>query len=204
MTTSWEDIDKAWQNATPAAAGSSGGNFEPIPEGTKVNLVVTDQKPKYVGGNQTPCCKVTFECADEAYADKKVWHDFWITGPNVDYLKRDLGVLGWKGDKLSDLMREEDNSLMALGANVTVGVETYEKVMDSGDTQVRHKNVIKFFNAPFQYVPKGEGQAAPPAKAPPKAPPAGPPKVPPAGSPKAPPAGSPKPPGAPPQGKFKF
>lgn len=168
MSASWDDIDKAWQTAEPAKAG--GAAYDPIPEGTKVNLVITSQKPAYVGQNQTPCVKVVFECVDEAYADRKVWHDFWVTEANVKYLKRDLGILGWKGQKLSDLMREKDTSLMCLGANATVGVESYEKVLDSGEAVTRQKNTIQFFNETFTYVPKAEGKAAPAAAAAPKPP----------------------------------
>ena len=153
MSGDLEDIDKAWVGAAPAPAGT-GGAYDPLPAGTKAKLAITNQKPARVGQKNTAVCKVTFEVVEPAdFAGRRVWHDFWITAPNVPYLKRDLGILGWKGVKLSQLMEEPDASLINLGAAVELDVEDYT----DRDGNSKSKNIIKFFEAPF--TPPVAGQA---------------------------------------------
>lgn len=153
MSNDLDSIDKAWTGATPAAPGGTG--FEPLPAGTKAKVAVMNQKPARVGDKQTPVCKVTFEVVEPTeYAGRRVWHDFWITVPNVPYLKRDLAILGWKGGKVSALMEETDASLINLGAVIEVDVEEYT----DRDGNPRSKNVIRFFEAP--YTPPAPGEAA--------------------------------------------
>jgi hypothetical protein len=110
-----------------------------------------DQKFVQVGQKQTPVCKVTFEVVSpKEYAGErpsKIWHDFWMTVPNVSYLKRDLKILGWDGDRISILSQSDNASLIGLGADVTVGVEEYE----NKDGEKRTKNTIKFFNAIYKH-----------------------------------------------------
>jgi hypothetical protein len=160
---SWDDLDKAFREATAAKAGTS--NFDPIPEGAKVKLAVTKQEFKLVGANATPCSKVTFEVMEGEWIDRKVWHDFWLTGPNAPYLKRDLDTLGWDTAKnpISKLTDPADASLMCLGADVTLGIEEYT----GADGVTKRKNIIKFFNSKYVYTPPEKGAEKP---APPEAP----------------------------------
>lgn len=150
----WDMIDEMWadnENVPPAEGGTGGGGWTVIPEGTKVKVVAMDQKYTEVGQKGTPVCKVTFEVvAPTQYAGPhpvKIWHDFWLTIPNVSYLKRDLEILGWQGEKLSILKQGDDGSMIGLGAEVTVGVEKYQDKHD----ETRTKNVIKFFNATYKH-----------------------------------------------------
>lgn len=157
MATDFGDLDKAWSGATPAAPGSSFS--EPMADGTKLKLAVVEQEYALIGGKATPDCKVTFEvmeCANPDYVGRKVWHDFWLTSGNAPYLKRDLGILGWKGDRISALTNPSDASLMCLGADVTLGIEDYTDKHGIA----KRKNVIKFFNENYIYKPKAEGAAA--------------------------------------------
>lgn len=184
-----EDLDKldaGWDGAQPAKPG---GEFTVIPEDTEVYVVVSDQKPAIVGEKQTAVCKVTFEVVAPAdWAGKPIWHDFWLTAKNLPYLKRDLGMLGWQG-KPSQLLENEDSSLVTLGAKVRVGVEQYQaKDKQSGqllytvvDGQqvptMRTKNTIKYFDEPYKHAfPGGEGapagdEGAPDTASPPGTPP---------------------------------
>lgn len=144
------DLDKEFESSKAAEKGT--GNFDPIPEDERVNAAIIDQNPAIVGAKETPCVKVTFEVMEGPYKKNRIWHDFWLTSPNVPYLKRDLEVLGWDG-KISDLINQGNTSLLCLGANVTVGVEAY--VDKSGNN--RKKNTIKFFNETYEYTPPEEG-----------------------------------------------
>jgi hypothetical protein len=149
----FDEIDKAFGQAE--AAKPMSGGFTPLPEGTRVRLAVIDQRGARVGQNQTPVCKVTFEVMepaadfrgewDPSWKGRKVWHDLWITPANVSYLKRDLNFLGWTGKKVSALMDASDSSLMALGAEAVLGVESYED--KNGNTA--QKNVVRFFTGPW-------------------------------------------------------
>ena len=161
MATSYDDLDKAWTGATPAAPGATFA--EPIPEGTKVKLAVVEQEFALIGAKATPDCKVVFEVMEGDFIGRKVWHDFWLTSGNAPYLKRDLGILGWKGDRLTQLTNPSDASLMCLGADVTLGVEEYT----DKNGIAKKKNVIKFFNENYIYKPKSDG-AAKPGEAPPE------------------------------------
>lgn len=132
------ELDGEYEKAKPA---DPGGTFELIPEDTEVVVTVVSQKPDFVGSKRTPTCKVVFSVVSpEMYKGRKIWHDFWLTIPNVPYLKRDLGILGWSGRPTS-LLEETDVSLLSLSARVVVGVESY----DGAGGKTKHKNVIKFF-----------------------------------------------------------
>lgn len=176
---SLEDLDKldaAFNSAEPAKGG---GDYTPIPEDTRVKLVIMNQKPANVGQRQTPVCKITCEVVEPAqYAPKKIWHDLWLTEANVKYLKRDLIVLGWpgltadgkpvQGYRITQLLQPNDASLMNLGAEVTVGIEVY-KVVDqrTGEEVPRTKNIIKCFNTTYKYSGPPKALPAPqPAPAP--------------------------------------
>ncbi len=152
---SFDDIDKAWGTQEPAPPG---GNYPVIPNGTKgIRVAVIDQKADYIGGNETPDVKVTFEVVEpENFEGVRIWHDFWITRANVPYLKRDLLTLGWKGEKISALMDPNNADLIGLGAEVTVNEEEYEK-----DGQKRKKNTVRFFDAPWKPPAPAEGEAPP-------------------------------------------
>lgn len=144
---SFDEIDKAFETTVPAAP-MAGRDFSPLPEGSKVRLAVVNQQSAMVGANQTPVCKVTFEVMEPAgkewnpdWKGRKVWHDLWITPANVQYLKRDLTILGWTGKKVSALMDPADSSLMALGAEVVLGIEKYT----DKEGNEKSKNIIRFF-----------------------------------------------------------
>lgn len=154
MANPFDDLDAAWKNSEPAKAG---GNFEPLPEGTEVSAVVTKQEFRLIGQKATPCVKVTFEVTEAVepmHVGRLIWHDFWLTAPNAPYLKRDLGVLGWKGDRLSILTNPTDASLMQLGAKMKLGIEPYT---DASGNQ-KSKNIIRFFNETYKYTPPAGGE----------------------------------------------
>ncbi len=137
----WVDrLDKDYEEAEAADPGAD--SFDPIPDKTVVDVVVIEQKYDEVGENATSVCKATFEVTTEKYIKKRIWHDFWLTEPNLTYLKRDLGLIGWEGKKLSALMNKTDTSLLRCAASVTVGIEKF-KDRNGND---RTKNVIKYFN----------------------------------------------------------
>lgn len=138
----FEDLDKLWKTTEPAPPG--GSSFDPVPDGTEVAVIVTDQKFDRVGEKQTAVVKVTFEVAEpEQYRGKKVWHDFWLTSNNLKYLMRDLTLLGWRGLP-SQLMKSDDSSLIALAVRVVLGVEEY--TARDGVTK-KLKNTVAFFKA---------------------------------------------------------
>lgn len=155
-----DKIDQAFSDTEPAP----GGNFDPIPEGTEVAVVITNQKADRVGENQTPVCKVTFEVMEpETHKTKKIWHDLWITMNNVKYLKRDLATLGWKEAKLSQLLVENDHSLMCCGARVVTAAP--EEYVDRNGNQ-RQKSVISYFKEHYEYTPTpAEAEKGAPATA---------------------------------------
>jgi hypothetical protein len=158
-----EDLDRLEAAFAKAEPAKSGGDYTPIPEDTRVKLVVINQKPAIVGAKQTPVCKITCEVVEPPqYAAKKIWHDFWLTEANAKYLKRDLIVLGWpgltpegklvQGYRVTQLLQPNDNSLINLGAEVTVGIEEYSAVnQQTGAEERRVKNTIKFFNSTYKY-----------------------------------------------------
>lgn len=181
-----EDLGKLDAQFAGTEAASAGvGSFEVIPEDTKVAVIVKKQTGDMVGQNQTPVCKITFEVvAPAVYAKKKIWHDFWLTEANLKYLKRDLTTLGWQSppNKPTQLMQATDASLLNLGAQVTVGIEQYQaKDKQTGQLlfvpvdgqqvpDMRKKNVIKFFNAPYKAAPPAAPAPSmpPPAAIPPQ------------------------------------
>lgn len=153
MANQFDDLDAAWKSSEPAKAG---GNFDPLPDGTEVSAFVTKQEFKLVGQKATPCVKLTFEVgvADEpSHVGRLVWHDLWLTAANAPYLKRDLGVLGWKGDRLSILTDPTDASLMHLGAKMKLGIEEYT----DAHGVVKKKNIIRYFNETYKYTPPPAG-----------------------------------------------
>jgi hypothetical protein len=177
-----EDLDKLDAQFAGTDAAKR-GSFDPIPVDAKVKVVVKNQKGAIVGANQTKVCKVTFETVlPDQYAGKRIWHDFWLTDANLKYLKRDLITLGWlnpdgslpQGKLLSQLMSADNQSLIGLGAEVTVGQEPYSIVnQDTGQEEMRIKNTIKFFNSTYKYVPPPKDAGAPDTASPPDAPPTG-------------------------------
>lgn len=146
-----EKLDEAYAKAEAAKQGGGGGSFPPIPEGTHVKAVICDQKPAIVGEKQTAVCKVTFEVVEpEEYAGRRIFHDLWLTVKNAPYLKRDLTLLGWPGEKVTALMEESDSSLMCCGAELMTGeVEVYT---DKNGNE-RQKTTIAFLEKPFHYTP---------------------------------------------------
>lgn len=152
-----DQMDKDWGGTETAKSGDSG--FAPIPEGTEVKAVIMDQKPSLVGEKETPVVKVVFEVVEPTeFKGKKIFHDLWITLKNAPYLKRDLETLAWKGEKPSQLMAEDDNSLIMCGALVVTG--PVEEYLDKNKNK-RKKTTISYFKETFEYeAPEGAEQPA--------------------------------------------
>jgi hypothetical protein len=136
------DLDSMFERVEAAQKGS----FGVIPAKTKVKVKVIEQKFAYSSQKNTPGVKVVLEVGDGDYAGKRIWHDFWLTEKNLPFLKRDLATLGFDG-KLSTLASETCQSLIGLGAEVTVDVEEYEaKNKETGQYEKRQKNRVAFWN----------------------------------------------------------
>lgn len=161
-----DEMDQAWAGTEAAAPGAS--QFGPLPRGAEVKVFVLEQNCARVGQNETAVCKVTFEVAEGEHVGKRIWHDFWVTMKNIGYLKRDLGILSWKGEKISQLMDPNDSSLMYCGALILAGAP--EEYRDRDDNP-REKSTIYKFLENYEYTPssaepsaEGNVPAAAPAK----------------------------------------
>ncbi|HRR82453.1 MAG TPA: DUF669 domain-containing protein [Planctomycetota bacterium] len=124
-----KELDAEWQETEAAAEGS----FEPLPEGDYKCLVIDADLIK--SSNDNLGLNVQFEVLEGEHEGRHVWHSFWLTGKNLPYVKRDLGILGYEAKSASDLMKAKSH-LMNKKAILRVGVEEYEG---------RTRNRVKWF-----------------------------------------------------------
>lgn len=160
----WEDLDKAWGTVEPA---KEAGGFALVPDGTSCKLVIIEQGPhtkkKKTGDSYS--IKTIFEVVEPAeYAGVRVWQYFGISEKNLAYVKRDLNILGWKGDKISALMNADNSTLIGLGCLAVLGVDDEESIYIDKTTgeekKSKKKNYIKVIKEGWR-MPRQEAQAQP-------------------------------------------
>jgi hypothetical protein len=90
-----ESLKSAWQNTEAAGDFST----EPIPAGTYEARLMDGEL--FQSRHGTPGYKLTFEIAEgdpdagsEKYANRRCWHDLWLTPAAMPMTKRDLAKLG--------------------------------------------------------------------------------------------------------------
>jgi len=172
-----ENLD-ALDKAFGEAKGKQLGGFDIFPENTKVKAVIISQKSVQLGTEQTAAVDTEWEIMEPAEVKgiktkgKKIFgHKFWFTTKNIEYLKGNLITLDWPGTKdgrkVTSLLRNEDKSLIGLGAEIQLGVESYQEkdkqtkelVFEANPDRpgemrpkMRWKNIIKFITGPFKYT----------------------------------------------------
>ena len=80
-------INDIWDSV--AAAGD---DFEPIPPGV-YRCVLTDGRVAE-SSTEKPCYRVEFTIVEGPHANRKLWHDCWLTRNAMHLAKRDLAKLG--------------------------------------------------------------------------------------------------------------
>jgi hypothetical protein len=82
----FDSLRNAWQNTEAA------GDFEPIPAGTYEARLMDGEL--FQSRHGTPGYKLTFVIAEGEYANRRCWHDLWLTPAAMPMTKRDLAKLG--------------------------------------------------------------------------------------------------------------
>ena len=83
----YEHLKKAWEKTIPA------DDLTPLPAGEYLCRVI-DGKSFEAKVKGTPGHKFTFEVIEGDYADRRIWHDVWITEAALPLTMRDLAKLG--------------------------------------------------------------------------------------------------------------
>lgn len=122
-----ESLKSAWQNTKAA------GDFEPIPAGTYEARLMDGEL--FQSRHGTPGYKLTFEIAEGEYANRRCWHDLWLTPAAMPMTKRDLAKLG-----VSDFAQLEG----PLPAVLRVKLRLAVRRDDDGNTynRVQHFDVL--------------------------------------------------------------
>jgi hypothetical protein len=81
------DFQRAW-DTTEASSG-----FDPLPSGVYRCLVVAGQLFTSKA-NATPGFKVEFQVIAGPFAERKIWHDIWLTSKALSMAKGELAKLG--------------------------------------------------------------------------------------------------------------
>lgn len=81
-----DNLKKAWDETEAA------GDFAPLPPGEYTCRVLAGEL--FSAKKGTPGYKLTFEVAEGEYADRRVWHDLWLTAQALPMSKRDMAKLG--------------------------------------------------------------------------------------------------------------
>lgn len=157
----WQELDKAWQTVEPA---KEAGGWALVPDGTSCKLVIVDHKPHVTkkSAGDSHSIETIFEVVEPAeFAGVRIWKYMGVSEKNLSYLKRDLTLLGWKGDKISSLMKTDDSSLIGKGCVAILGIEE-SSIPDktTGEIKQRKKNIIKVMKEPWT-MPRQEAQAGP-------------------------------------------
>jgi hypothetical protein len=84
---SGDDFNDLWNQTEAADDG-----FDPLPSGTYRCLVSDGRLSQAKSG--TPSYKLTFSVLDGEHANRKIWHDLWLTPRALAMAKRDLIKLG--------------------------------------------------------------------------------------------------------------
>jgi hypothetical protein len=82
-----ENLKRAWDRTEAA------GDFEPLPGGEYTCRVISGE-PFNAKQKGTPGYKLVFEVTEGEHADRRIWHDLWLTPQALPMSKRDLAKLG--------------------------------------------------------------------------------------------------------------
>jgi Protein of unknown function (DUF669) len=82
-----ESLKQAWDRTEAV------GDFEPLPGGEYTCRVISGE-PFNARQKGTPGYKLAFEVTEGEHADRRVWHDLWLTPQALPMSKRDLAKLG--------------------------------------------------------------------------------------------------------------
>ena len=82
-----DNLKKAWDQTEVV------GDFAPLPAGEYTCRVLSGE-PFNAPKKGTPGYKLCFQVTEGEHADRRVWHDIWLTGPALPMTKRDLAKLG--------------------------------------------------------------------------------------------------------------
>jgi hypothetical protein len=114
-----QELDDEW-NETEAA---NEGAFEPLPDGDYDLIVVDAEMAESQNGNVG--LNVQFEVIKGEHEGRNVYHTFWLTKPNLKYVKRDLAILGFDPGSTSEILKAKPK-LMHKKAVARLGQETYD------------------------------------------------------------------------------
>jgi hypothetical protein len=81
-----KSLHRVWEETEAA------GDFEPLPAGEYPCRIVCGELFNAKKG--TPGYKLTFEVTEGEFADRRIWHDLWLTTPALPMSKRDLAKIG--------------------------------------------------------------------------------------------------------------
>src|SRR5262245_19912274 len=81
-----DSLEKQWEQTVAAA------EFTVLPAATYLCRVLSGELFNATKG--TPGYKLVFEVTEGEYADRRIWHDFWLTPQALPMSKRDLAKLG--------------------------------------------------------------------------------------------------------------
>jgi hypothetical protein len=81
-----EKLQQAWEKTEAA------DDFAPLPSGEYICRVLSGEL--FNSKKKTPGYKLTFEVTEGEHADRRIWHDLWLTPQALPMSKRDLAKLG--------------------------------------------------------------------------------------------------------------
>jgi hypothetical protein len=136
-----ESLRKSWDQTRAAA------DFTPLPSGEYVAHVIAGDL--FTSKGNTPGFKITFQVIEGEHANRRFWHDVWLTPAALPMAKRDLGKLG-----ISDL--DQLNQPMPRGIRCKVKLALRR---EDGGTE--HNRVVRF--AVLGFDPPTADPFAPPA-----------------------------------------
>ena len=114
-----QQLDQDWQETEPAQEGS----FEPLPEADYELIVIDAEMAKSSAGNVG--LNVQFEVTQGDHEGRYVYHTFWLTKPNLKFVKRDLAILGYEPASVAEILKAKPK-LMHKKVVARLGQETYD------------------------------------------------------------------------------
>ena len=130
ILTKLNEIDSEWRESEAAEEGS----FDPLPDDDYECMVIDAEMAKSQNGNVGLNCQ--FEVIAGEHEGRYVYHTFWLTKANLKYVKRDLAIIGYVPETLSELPNKAKGKLMHKKVLMRVGQEEYEG---------RVRNRVKWF-----------------------------------------------------------
>lgn len=114
-----KEFDREWKDTEPAQEGV----FDPLPPGSYEAILIDASLTESSTGTVGLNCQ--FEVTKGDHEGRYLFHTFWVTGKNLPYVKRDMGVLGYSPASAADLVNAKRH-LMNKKAVLSVGQEEYE------------------------------------------------------------------------------